>query len=389
MSKFFKRVFSVAALGLLVLSLISALSNLGLPHGSSITERLDAREKARLAEFFHLRQTLGESVWPGWGQANIPVILYNEAYIFLLGYPLPPDGWLTVPGREQQGGSWDRVPGDTFEGRVYYRQPLSPADEVPQAFTVRVGDYWAASLPTKEWMTVLLIEQLQRDLPALLRPVFPYRLATSLLLGGSDSYIAMLAHESFHAHQGWVAEERLVAAESATQWEARYPWDNPDLQDAWREELALLRAALDAETNAESRALVRQFLEHRQQRRQMFSLEGPLTEYEQQREWLEGTAKYVELEIWRQAFLTPGYKPVDLLAGDSQFENYAAFEKRWSQEMAQMARMADDEGDGRFYYSGMAQSVLLDRLLPAWKISFLDGGEFLETLLEEALDTQR
>jgi hypothetical protein len=29
-----------------------------------------------------------------------------------------------------------------------------------------------------------------------------------------------------------------------------------------------------------------------------------------------------------------------------------------------MSRMANDEGGGRFYYSGMAQAVLLDRLSP-------------------------
>ena len=34
---------------------------------------------------------------------------------------------------------------------------------------------------------------------------------------------------------------------------------------------------------------------------------------------------------------------------------------------ADIAMMADDDGDGRFYYTGMAQAVLLDRLLLDWK----------------------
>ena len=48
-----------------------------------------------------------------------------------------------------------------------------------------------------------------------------------------------------------------------------------------------------------------------------------------------------------------------------------------------MRRMADDEGDGRFYYTGMA--YLLDRLMPDWKQKAFDDGIWLEDLLAEAV----
>lgn len=51
--------------------------------------------------------------------------------------------------------------------------------------------------------------------------------------------------------------------------------------------------------------------------------------------------------------------------------------------------MADDVGDGRFYYSGMAQAALLDRLLPDWKEQALTDGVFLEDLLETAVTQQQ
>ncbi|NKQ36994.1 MAG: hypothetical protein HF973_15450 [Chloroflexi bacterium] len=54
-----------------------------------------------------------------------------------------------------------------------------------------------------------------------------------------------------------------------------------------------------------------------------------------------------------------------------------------------MGRMADDVGDGRFYYSGMAQAALLDRLLPDWKEQALTDGVFLEDLLETAVTQQQ
>ena len=67
---------------------------------------------------------------------------------------------------------------------------------------------------------------------------------------------------------------------------------------------------------------------------------------------------------------------------DPDFSGYATFDRRWSQEVGQIGRMADDEGDGRFYYSGMAQAVLLDQLMPDWMIQALNEDVFLEDLLE-------
>ncbi len=157
------------------------------------------------------------------------------------------------------------------------------------------------------------------------------------------------------------------------------------LQAAWQTELDLLRAALATKSEAETADLAQQFLNQRQQRRQEFGLDGKLADYERQREWLEGLAKYVELEIWQQAAAAPGYEPADALVTDPDFAQYAGFEKRWSQEIAQMGRMADDEGDGRFYYSGVAQAALLDKLTPGWKERGLAEGIFLEDLLETAV----
>ena len=48
--------------------------------------------------------------------------------------------------------------------------------------------------------------------------------------------------------------------------------------------------------------------------------------------------------------------------------------------------MYDDEGYGRFYYSGMAQAYLLDRLSPGWKDRLLNDPTLnLETLLSQVV----
>lgn len=41
------------------------LDNHALPAASPVVEQLSAADQARLAEAIHLRQTLGDTVWPG------------------------------------------------------------------------------------------------------------------------------------------------------------------------------------------------------------------------------------------------------------------------------------------------------------------------------------
>ena len=378
----------LAAFFVLILVLLAAfaLINRSLPTESETVERLGDEEKARLAEFFQVRQELGNDVWPGWGAAAGPVIVYNESFAFLLGYPDPPDGWLKVPQNESRGGPWEPVPGDSFGGEPYYRQQLPPGGQTPEAFTVKVGDRWVASMLTMEWMEISLTRQFRQELPSFLAPVFPYSFVAGQFLRGSDGYVSAIAHESFHAYEGTVAPERLADAERAgTRSESSYPWTDMAFREAWQTELDLLAEALRAETEPETVALAQQFLAQRELRRQSAGLTPGLTAYERQREWLEGLARYVELEIWRQASLAEGYEPVAAVLDDPDFSGYVTFSRRWSQEIDQMRRMADDEGDGRFYYSGMAQAVLLDRLMPGWKTGALDEDVFLEALLERAV----
>ena len=95
-------------------------------------------------------------------------------------------------------------------------------------------------------------------------------------------------------------------------------------------------------------------------------------------------SKYLELEAWRQAATVAGYEPLGEMAEDPDFKAYDSFEQRWSQEIGQMKRQVGTEGVTRFYYTGMAQAMLLDRLYPGWKSQVMEEGIWLETLLREA-----
>jgi hypothetical protein len=64
----------------LLLSLVSALSNIGLPQPESF-DRLPAMDKAHLSEALQLKMELGELIWSGWGSTRQPSLLWNHAYV--------------------------------------------------------------------------------------------------------------------------------------------------------------------------------------------------------------------------------------------------------------------------------------------------------------------
>lgn len=110
-----RRVLLFVVVGMLLLcavvSWLSAVANrrlAAMPIAQSDPSALDV---SRWQESVLLRRTYGNAAWPGWGDADIPMILYNKGYAFLLGLPQPEAGWTTIPGNRHQGTAWEPVPG--------------------------------------------------------------------------------------------------------------------------------------------------------------------------------------------------------------------------------------------------------------------------------------
>jgi len=72
-----------------------------------------------------------------------------------------------------------------------------------------------------------------------------------------------------------------------------------------------------------------------------------LIDYENLQEWKEGLSIYTDLEIWRQAMVTPGYQPDPGIAADQGFHNYTTINQRWKTEVS---NIQNADGDPRFYY---------------------------------------
>jgi hypothetical protein len=230
-----------------------------------------------------------------------------------------------------------------------------------------------------------MAEYMRADLPAPLKPVFPYALAANLTMGSSGQYITLIHHEAAHAYQGMRAPEKLAAAERANlALDKRYPYEDEPFAAAWQAELDCLRDAVQAETEADARAQVARFLELRRSRRA--NLAADFANLERQREWEEGFAKYVEMTAYRLAATTPGYTPVPEITSDPQFHHYSDFPTRRRNEINQISLSGRQPDEIRFYYAGWAQSELLDRLAPGWKARLFEEGIWLEDLLAEAIE---
>ncbi|MGZ7064743.1 MAG: hypothetical protein ACXVI6_00155 [Candidatus Aminicenantales bacterium] len=303
---------------------------------------LTARDKELLAEALRLKQILGDEVWPGLGSAAIPVIIYNERYEFLTGpvNPLPQPPWV-------------RVEKDDFSGQPYYRRPA----QNPQAFAVDLGKQWAGSMTSLEAMNR--------------RPRFKF---------SADFYVVLLLHEVFHAFQATVAPARFREANAVYALEKTYPVKDPAFAKAWTEEGALLAAALKAKDPGETMDKVRAFLRQRDSRREPLQSGIMAANYERQLEWLEGLAKYAEIRFY------------ELAAARSQEPAFAAYKpglSYWTWDFVRLDKqLGTQEGDLRFYVSGMAQARILDRLSPGWKADFFKEGRSMEELLISNLGTQ-
>lgn len=363
---------------------ISFLSNRSLPTRSKATDKLSALDKARVQESFRFRRAIGDQVWPGWGAKDIPVIVYNEEYAFLVGYQDPPPGWFKVPPRSARGGPWTPVASDTFFGQTYYAQRLQPG-VTPQSFTVLVGDRWVATMQTREYAEIYLYSEIRKSTPTVLRGVVPYRLIWRLLMGETDQYIVGLEHESFHSFEGMNAGTRLDEAETAVQLEARYPSNDANLNSMWEAEMDSLVKAIRAPSEVEARKMARQFLDRREARRKSAAMTAALVDYERQREWLEGLAKYAEVSIGRAVAANPDYQPCEELKADDDFKSYSTRSRYWSRQLNEVGRLMGHSDDKRFYYSGMAQAILLDRVSPGWKQRILSPGMFQDVLLSETM----
>lgn len=328
--------------------------------GEELT-RLNSEDKAQLIELIRLKKMIGSRVWPNLGEAEIPLILFNERYEFLVAHPSPPAPWVAVDS-------------DTFQGSPYH---LRKAEE-SQAFAVPVGDLWAGSLGTLSHMNRSIKEQLQKEIP-------PEKLTPGLVKMMTltpAQQVVYLLHEVFHAFQAVQANARFMRANDVYVHEKQYPFEDENFKDAWDKEGALIASALREKDVSERIGLIQRFLEVRKKRRSDVSLSPELVVFERELEWLEGLAKYVELRF------------SELCSSEQagvESKNYRIIRNRLRMDFYQrLKKLGDLHGDLRFYLSGAAQAMILDVISPGWKQEIMQNENIgLEDLVQTAVVSKR
>lgn len=368
-------------IGLCGISFIALLIiNQSIPESSQNPDVLSENQILLAGEANHLLSELGDEVFPGWSAEPTAWVFYNEVVAFAIGIETPHSrGWVMYPRTHQRGGEWQPI---SNSGQTFFRAMIDDPQKTPENFVVKVDNQIAASFQTQEYALIYLYQLMYTDLPPILREVFPYRLFFQDLILAPEAYISSLAHEAFHVFQANQNPKMFEHAELVAGLEKQYPFDNANLSNDWIEELKILQQAGNISNREEAAEVARQFLESRSQRRQSAQLSSLLLDYERKREWLEGTAKYAELEIGKIAAQNK-FLPLPDSNLKLGLRTYNSREKFWKTQITTMSKTNMD-GETLFYYSGFAQGVLLDYLMPEWKVRVLEG-EYLEDLLAESI----
>jgi hypothetical protein len=206
-----------------------------------------------------------------------------------------------------------------------------------------------------------------------------------LILLSTDHYITALVHESFHAYQAENYSERFEDAEKAYRSTEAYENLYPEMGEAWEREVQYLIDAVEETDPSTQIELIRSFLDTREQRRNEVDLSQAFELYEKRFEWLEGSAKYVELETWENASDAASYQPISSILEDRDFDAYQGYEKRWENEINNAKTAAKNGSETLFYYSGMLQARLLDILMPDWQTKIGNPDIWYEDLLADAV----
>lgn len=327
-------------------------ANLNRPYDS---DSLTKDDLSQLREVFQLKLLFGNKVWQDFGDKEIPIVLFNELYEFSIGLKDIPKGW-------------EPVKKDHPLGMTCYKRK----NEDSQAFAVRIGNEWAGSLGSRKYMSKCFLLKARAELPPVLAQLFPYWFLTF----AKGEHAAFFLHEMFHAFQAIQAPGRFSEANKVYKFEKEYPFHNSTFAEAWNREGEILSSAIETKDNNLLVVKAAEFLKSRKNRRASIHLNDEQIRFEKELEWLEGLAKYIEIQVYKFASLS---EEKSLTAG------YNLKLTRWQDEFRRLRNsLGNQNGDFRFYLSGMAQAFILDRLLPGWKKRAFEEGVYLENLLEIA-----
>jgi hypothetical protein len=207
------------------------------------------------------------------------------------------------------------------------------------------------------------------------------------MLAGADYFgnqpledaLSFVFHESFHAFQ-------QDPTRPGARWRVENPFHLFDYaglgarnQALFRLESRALQAALEAADRDQGQAKVRQFLAMRKLRQG--ELDPPLVEFEKGAESNEGLAEYAGTRAVLAGLAAVRAKRVNLAFATTTEEEF--LRKKYA-KLSTITRVGKNDRL-KFYYTGSAQGLLLDRLAPGWKGKVQNERAAVQDLLAKAI----
>lgn len=306
-------------------------------------------DRVRLAEAFHLAESVRDSIWIGWSDVPFAVLLLTPEYEFLVRHPRPSSDFTSL--------GYDGL----LKSEVYYR-PI----------TGRYPLQFLATFPAVEGVSTVVIGQPEHT-------------------GKSSTFWVITAlHEHFHQLQYTrpdyyeaVAALDLADGDETGMWQLNYPfpYDSTDVGARFTAYKEALEGALTAARGSDAAERLDDYFTARARLRE--TLRDADYRYLSFQLWQEGVARYTEYAV--AAAAARNYEPLPAFRALDDFVPYSAavdtLRMALSREMASLELASWERVV--FYPVGAAEALLLDAIRPGWRERYFAEKFYLERLFEE------
>ncbi len=317
-------------------------------------ERLADRDVTVIAQAYHLWESLGEQVWPGWTDTPMPMLYIADDHEFAIGFGSALNGFA---GLDQ-----------TIADRQLQLRPRQFEPTLAASFdfegipAVIIGTPANLQWSPTEW-TLKAVHEMYHVMSS--RRGSAVKIA-NLQIGPSD--------------------------DASWQLEFPFPYDDVDVMRLMHLQGYPLFLALNAEIDAdakynagaclEAHAVLETFLRNA-------TGDDRAAHYAQFQEGEEGVARYTEHRL-AQLAAEAEYEP---LAAFRDIEGSTSYATIWSESYATAPFVIKHAGRAvksrtLFYYLGLGKALLLDRIKPDWKDSFFAPDVWIDDLIAQAVGSQ-
>jgi len=366
-------------IALLVMIVLSPLSG-AFPQATAGGEskiKIDPAMFLELKESRRIIRAVGNQIWKGWDPSKTPILFYRpRVQDVLIGYPHLPAGFQALTG-------FNPLPGET----IYYRdgQTFIEADgqntstDIDGVPTLVVADTFSNQ------RTQIQGAFLARDAAFLDEWLKDW----SFLPNNPYDQIGMILHEAFHCYQSILSPDKGPNEMAAVD----YPLLDVLNNAYWSLEAAIVQDALTSDARERKMDKIKELVAVRSERRSAMNKDA--IEYEDQAEYLEGLAKYIE---YRFLIKAQELEPQPELFFVNGFHGYGGYltrflADRYRQMKDIIAASVDMTGNRfgvgplrfRLYSSGAALALLLDEIDPDWKADIFKDGVYLFDKLQKSV----